>query len=83
MAERFGCSKVVLFGSRARQTNDPKSDIDLAIYGCQNFGEFANAMEEDIHTLLMLDLVNKSGRILSKELTENIERDGVTLYAKV
>ena len=33
IAKKYNTKKVVLFGSRARGTNHPKSDIDLAIYG--------------------------------------------------
>ena len=39
IVKKYNVSKVVLFGSRARKTNMPKSDIDLAIYGCADFGE--------------------------------------------
>lgn len=35
IAKKYNTKKVVLFGSRARGTNHPKSDIDLAIYGCE------------------------------------------------
>ena len=38
IAKKYNTKKVVLFGSRARGTNHPKSDIDLAIYGCEDFG---------------------------------------------
>ena len=31
IAKKYNTKKVVLFGSRARGTNHPKSDIDLAI----------------------------------------------------
>lgn len=34
ISKKYQVKKVVLFGSRARGTNMPKSDIDLAIYGC-------------------------------------------------
>ena len=32
-AKQYKTSKVVLFGSRARGTNQDKSDIDIAVYG--------------------------------------------------
>ena len=32
ISKKYQVKKVVLFGSRARGTNMPKSDIDLAIY---------------------------------------------------
>lgn len=36
-AREAGAKRVILFGSRARGTNYPKSDIDLAIEGCPDF----------------------------------------------
>ena len=33
ISKKYQVKKVVLSGSRARGTNMPKSDIDLAIYG--------------------------------------------------
>ena len=33
LGARYGAQKIVLFGSRARGDNHPRSDIDLAIYG--------------------------------------------------
>lgn len=35
-AKQYKASKVVLFGSRARGTNQDKSDIDIAVYGCSS-----------------------------------------------
>lgn len=39
-AKQCKTNKVVLFGSRARGTNQDKSDIDIAVYGCNDFEEF-------------------------------------------
>lgn len=33
LAAKYGAQKLVLFGSRARGDNTPRSDIDLAVYG--------------------------------------------------
>lgn len=41
IGKRFGVEKIVLFGSRARGTNQEKSDIDLAVYGCEKFFGFS------------------------------------------
>jgi len=80
-AKKFNLSKVILFGSRARCTNRPLSDIDLAVIG-GDFLEFKFAIDEELPTLLEVDVINLSDKLSSDFLTE-IERDGVTLYEKV
>ena len=52
ISKKYQVKKVVLFGSRARGTNMPKSDIDLAIYGCADFGGLADSLNEDLWSLL-------------------------------
>ena len=37
IAKKNKIEKIVLFGSRARGDNQPKSDIDLAVYGCKDY----------------------------------------------
>ena len=73
----------VLFGSRARGTNMPKSDIDLAIYGCADFGGLSDSLNEDLWSLLKLDIINMDDKYVSSELVSEIEKDGVVLYEKV
>ena len=46
IAKKYNTKKVVLFGSRARGTNHPKSDIDLAIYGCEDFGVVSSCNDD-------------------------------------
>ena len=53
ISKKYQVKKVVLFGSRARGTNMPKSDIDLAIYGCADFGGLSDSLNEDLWSLLM------------------------------
>ena len=48
IGKRFGVEKIVLFGSRARGTNQEKSDIDLAVYGCEKFFDFQAEVEEKV-----------------------------------
>ena len=72
-----------MFGSRARGTNLPKSDIDLAIYGCEDFENLADSLNEDLWSLLKLDIINMNDKYLSAELISEIEKDGVILYEKV
>lgn len=80
-AEKYGVEKVILFGSRARGTNGERSDIDLAVSG-GDFGEFRFAMDEQVNTLLMFDVVDLNS-CKSAELISEIERDGVILYEKI
>lgn len=75
-------SKVVLFGSRARGDYREKSDIDLAIYGCEDMLEFREKIEET-WTLLSFDLIDMSQKDLSLELKRNIENEGVVLYEQI
>lgn len=82
IAGQYGVQKVVLFGSRARGTNGPKSDIDLAVYGCEKFEQFYDFLQENLWSLLTLDIIDMRNNI-SLELKQEIERDGVVLYEKV
>ena len=80
-AEKCGVNKVILFGSRARGTNRERSDIDIAVSG-GDFIEFSYAMDEEVRTLLMFDVVNLNS-CRSAGLMSEIERDGITIYEKV
>lgn len=82
LAEQYDVSKLVLFGSRARGTHRPKSDIDLAVWGCEKFPSFALDVDEKVWTLLPFDVVNMEDE-LQPELADEIERDAVTIYEKV
>ena len=80
-AEKYNLSKVILFGSRAREDNKPRSDIDLAVEG----GDVLNfhfEIEEEAPTLLEFDIVDLSGK-LNEDFLSEIERDGVILYEKI
>ena len=80
-AKKYNLSKVILFGSRARGDNSPRSDIDLAVEGGDVIN-FKLAIDEEIPTLLMFDVVNLAENLNEKFLTE-IQRDGVILYEKI
>ena len=84
IAAHYGAKKVVLFGSRARGDHHLRSDIDLAIYGMPpaQQGSFAFAMDEELDTLLKLDLVHITDNTDSK-LLMNIEKDGVILMERL
>lgn len=79
-ARSAGVEKIVLFGSRARGNNTERSDVDLAVYG-GDFDSFYWNIQENVHSLLMFDLVNVDEGV-SRDLEEEIERDGIALYEK-
>lgn len=81
LARRRGIEKVILFGSRARGDNRPRSDIDLAVRG-GNIPEFALDVEEEAATLLRFDVVNLD-RPVHQRLLDEIAKDGVVLYEKI
>lgn len=78
----FGAQRVILFGSRARGTNRPKSDIDLAVEGCPDFEGLRDRFQNELWSLLKLDIVNLDDDI-SADLRDEIRRDGRVLYEKV
>ena len=80
-AEKFGLTKVILFGSRARGDNKPRSDIDLAVEGGDVLN-FRFEIEDEAPTLLEFDIVDLSQKLNENFLAE-IERDGVILYEKI
>lgn len=81
LAQQYGAHRLVLFGSRARGDNHPRSDIDLAVYGMPEANRASFWLEaEELPTLLKLDIVHISPGLDAKFL-QNIEKDGVTLYA--
>ena len=79
-ALKYSVKKIVLFGSRARGTNTERSDRDIAVYGGE-FDQFYWEVKENIHSLLMFDIVQADAAI-SDELKQEIEKDGVTIYEK-
>lgn len=84
IAEKYSVSKIVLFGSRARGDNNPKSDIDVAIYTMPEFvnkGHFASDIEE-LETLLKIDTVFIS-KDTDEKLIKNIQREGVVIYERL
>lgn len=82
IAEEEGVERLVLFGSRARGTNCPKSDFDIAVGGCPSFNRFADRVENELWTLLDVDIVNVDEGV-SSDLLAEIARDGKVLYEKI
>ena len=74
--------RVVLFGSRARVTADAKSDIDLAVWDCPNFTRLKERLDNELWSLLRLDVVNMD-ESSSRELLEEVLRDGKVLHEEI
>lgn len=81
-AREAGARRVVLFGSRARGTNQPRSDIDLAVEGCPDFPDLEDRLQNELWSLLRLDVVNLDDPV-SDDLRAEIARDGKVLYEEV
>lgn len=77
-ARKYGVHKVILFGSRARNTHSKRSDIDIAVSG-GDFNAFYWDIRESVHTLLTFDIVHLDSGV-SDNLKEEIKRDGVVIY---
>lgn len=84
MGKQFDLRQIILFGSRARCTNGERSDIDLALYA-EDTKQYYNILDfaEEIKTLLIFDIVDLNGSAVSRDLLDEIQRDGVILYEKV
>ena len=80
LAEEYGARKLVLFGSRARGDHEPRSDIDLAVYGMPPENQAAFWLKaEELETLLKLDIAYIDLNT-APAFVKNIEKDGVLLY---
>ncbi|MCF0146902.1 MAG: nucleotidyltransferase domain-containing protein [Clostridium sp.] len=76
--------KILLFGSRARKDNSPKSDIDLAIYidnPSYNLSDFIYDIENHTSTLLEFDFTNIND-LEDTFFIEQVEREGIPIYEK-
>ncbi len=77
--------KIILFGSRARQDNAPRADIDLAILCPQaTRQEWQQILDiiEDADTLLKIDCIRLDEIDANSPFMTNINKDGVIIYAK-
>lgn len=83
LAAQPAVCRVLLFGSRARGTARERSDIDLAVDAPgaseQEWARIADTVDE-AETLLRIDLVRLDEA--SGEFREEIEREGVVLFAR-
>ena len=80
LGRQFNLDRIILFGSRARGTHTERSDIDIAVSG-GDFDSFYRDIKNDVHSLLMFDVVNLDDGI-SEELQKELDRDGVVIYEK-
>ena len=81
IAKKYGVSRIFLFGSTARGTDGPDSDIDLLVEKGQLKGAFAlcglyTELEDALHT--DIDLVTTGG--LTEDFLQGIGKDEVLLY---
>lgn len=83
ISKKYGTSKVLLFGSRARGDNTDRSDIDIAVFSVSpdNQGKFIEEIE-NIPTLIEFDIVFIDEKT-DKKLLENILKDGVIIMSKL
>lgn len=49
----------------------------------EKFDLFSDALNEDLWSLLELDIINMDHKNVSPDLISEIERDGVILYEKI
>lgn len=81
IAAHTGVKRIILFGSRARGTPSPRSDIDLAVEVDETVDWSNLWLEvEDYPTLLEVDLVPLHQ--VTGVFKERVERDGKVLYAR-
>jgi len=84
LADVPAVKKAVIYGSRAKGTYKPGSDIDLTLYGddldLRTLGEIAARLEES-PIPYQVDL-SIFGRLDHEGLKEHIERVGVVFYEK-
>lgn len=75
--------KVVVFGSRARKDNKPKSDIDLCVWGLSEMekAELQNQLEERTTIPFFIDLVRFEG-ISSPEFRGEVLGNGLGIYSR-
>lgn len=65
-----------------RPAQYPKSDIDLAVEGCPDFPEFEGTLQDDLWSLLQVDVVNLDGPG-SQALRDAVAWHGRVLYGEV
>ncbi len=84
IGREYSVDRIIAFGSRARGDNGDRSDIDLAINArdAREYYDVKDALNR-IDTLLSFDLVDLNSDSVSRDLIDEIQRDGVVVYEKV
>ncbi len=80
-AKNNNAEKVYLFGSRAKNTALERSDIDIAVSGCEDIFKLREQIEE-IPTLFSVDIVDMD-KCSNRLLLEDIMKYGRKIYEKV
>ncbi len=81
-----GVRKVILYGSRAKGTQTPVSDIDIAVTGVKDREEWtrihrlADVEDDRVHTLLKIDLVQFEQ--VDPAVQRSIREEGLVLYER-
>ncbi|SCJ38446.1 Predicted nucleotidyltransferases [uncultured Clostridium sp.] len=73
--------KVILFGSRAREDNGDRSDIDLAIYCEGSISEFIEDIENNTTTLLEFDFSDMKS-VNDELFIDQVNKEGIIIYEK-
>lgn len=76
--------KVVIYGSRAKQTYKNGSDIDLSLFGDKISSSIESAIRSDLDDLLIPYMIDLSifSQINNEKLKEHIMRVGHIFYKK-
>ena len=76
--------QAVLYGSRAKGTYKPFSDIDITLFGVRVSSRTLNILAGDIDDLLLPYQVDLSiySQLTNESLKSHINRVGITLYQK-
>lgn len=79
-------TRVILFGSRAKSTHRPGSDVDLAVQGdevtYETVIQLAIELNEELPLPYMFDVLNYNS-LAEPALKEHIDRVGLQIYPRV
>ena len=81
LCRKYAADQGILFGSRAKGTALPGSDIDVAVSGVERFSALQEEIE-NLPTLFTVDLVDMD-TCANSLLLEDIRKYGKKIYEKV
>lgn len=83
LARHVGVAEAKIFGSRAKGTSRPNSDVDIAVWGTASFGVLASISGEldDLPLPYRFDVVAYEA-LQNQPLREHIDRVGKTFYTR-